>query len=190
MLTVPAYILAGGQSRRFGSDKARALVKGVPWIVRTSQLLEPLVTEITVVAARVDEYADLGLRTIADIQPGLGPLGGLQTALSDLPNHHRALLLCPCDATILKPSWLEQLHALCRDTPAAVFRALDLWQPFPGFYSRECLYSLEIQLSGHSRSLQRFLDEIGPSWLPLPEDWPSHWQVNTPEELRQFAGES
>ncbi|MEZ6193187.1 MAG: NTP transferase domain-containing protein [Phycisphaerales bacterium] len=61
------------------------------------------------VADKEDKYADLGLRTIADHNPGLGPLAGLQAALNDLREGQRWLLLCPCDAIVIKPDWVRQL---------------------------------------------------------------------------------
>jgi molybdopterin-guanine dinucleotide biosynthesis protein A len=81
---VGAYILAGGKSRRFGSDKALAMVEGRPLIARLADRVRPHVARVTVVAERVDKYAHLGLRTIGDVVAGLGPLGGLRTALEDM----------------------------------------------------------------------------------------------------------
>lgn len=71
---VPVYILAGGRSSRFGSDKARAALHGRPMIVRIAELLRPVAESMIVVAEQSDKYADLGLLTIADAIPGQGPL--------------------------------------------------------------------------------------------------------------------
>src|SRR4051794_14706591 len=80
MNTFPAYILAGGQSQRFGSDKARAPLDGKPLIVHVAESLKPIASSVTVVAKDFGEYDDLGLVSIGDLQPGLGPMGGLLTA--------------------------------------------------------------------------------------------------------------
>lgn len=74
-------ILPGGKSSRFGSDEAWALMDGLPLIVRGAQRLQPGVAQTSVVAAAAGHYADWGLRTIADLSPGSGPLAGLQAAL-------------------------------------------------------------------------------------------------------------
>ena len=58
---VPVYILAGGRSRRFGRDKARATTGGAALVVRLAELLTPVAQSITVIAGRPGAYDDLGL---------------------------------------------------------------------------------------------------------------------------------
>lgn len=77
-----AYILAGGRSSRFGSDKARATVDNIPLIVRLQKSIARNVnSQILVIANQVDAYRDLGLATLADDVQHLGPLSGIATAL-------------------------------------------------------------------------------------------------------------
>ena len=52
---VPAYILSGGRSSRFGSDKARALAAGKPLILHAADTVAPVAASITVVADRPDK---------------------------------------------------------------------------------------------------------------------------------------
>src|SRR5436190_19307235 len=107
---LPIYILAGGKSSRFGSDKARAEIDGEPLLARIVRVLKPAAKNFTIVADAENKYGDLGLRTIADVQPGLGPMGGLLTALNDLrePGY---LLLCSCDMVALDCAWVEALES-------------------------------------------------------------------------------
>jgi molybdopterin-guanine dinucleotide biosynthesis protein A len=62
---VAAYILAGGASSRMGQDKGLLEFSGVPLIVRTARLIEPLVAGITIVGSP-GRYAALGLSAIPD----------------------------------------------------------------------------------------------------------------------------
>ena len=186
MTRVPLYLLAGGQSSRFGSDKARATLEGEPLIRRVSRLAALSTSSVTVVANRAGKYADLGLRTIADRRGGLGPLVGLQTALMDLPNGEDWLLLCSCDAAILEPHWLEQLIATRAERfDAIAFQGSDRWQPMPALYCRTALPQIEHQLQEDRRSMQQLLDRLNTAALPQPRDWPERWQVNTPEDLQR-----
>lgn len=82
-----AYVLAGGKSRRFGSDKARAVVHHQPFLLHVARQLAPLCESVWVVAQRAGQYEDLGLATLGDLAPGSGPLAGLQTALSHAGNN-------------------------------------------------------------------------------------------------------
>jgi FdhD protein len=83
--TVSGAVLAGGRSRRMGTDKRRLPVAGRPLLARAVAALQEVVGEVVVVTAPGDEAAvtDLvpGVRAIADLEPDRGPLGGLVTAL-------------------------------------------------------------------------------------------------------------
>lgn len=184
MLTLPTYILAGGRSSRFGSDKARALIGNTPLIQHLCQSLAPLASSITVVAEVADKYADLNLRTIADLAPGQGPKGGLQTALRDLPATQSWLLLCPCDVLRIKPEWLARWADLRADADAVAFKDQQFWQPLPALYARTCLPVVEQQLTAGQRSMQTLLNQIRTAPLPLPPDWAELGSINTPEELK------
>jgi molybdenum cofactor guanylyltransferase len=187
MNRVPAYILAGGQSSRFGSDKARVVLNGERLIDHVYKLLEPVASCFTVVADRADKYADLGLHTIGDLNPGLGPVAGLQTALNDLPQDQTWLLLCPCDAVVIRPHWLEQLLAARDESSHAVAFHGNHWQPMPALYARSCLPIVENQLENKQHSMQQLLDRLDTRRLPQPNDWPHIWQVNSASELESLT---
>ncbi len=184
MKQLPVYILAGGKSSRFGSDKARALLDEQPLVVRVQQMLMPFASRVTAVADRADKYADLGLRTIADLHVGLGPVAGLETALADLSPDEPWLLLCSCDAIILRRSWIDRLldAAGQADHAAIAFRA-DRWQPMPALYARSALPAVREQLKADQRSFQQLLGRLDTAAIPLPPDWPDQWQANTRAQL-------
>ena len=74
-------VLAGGQSRRFGSAKALVPVGGMPLASWSVRALEGAGLSAGVVSADEAIGKALGVPSRADLQPGLGPLGGLWTAL-------------------------------------------------------------------------------------------------------------
>lgn len=88
-------ILAGGQSLRFGSDKALALYHGKPLIEHVAKALLPQVNELVVAGSDHPPY-----RSVADWpDAGEGPLGGLCGALLYAEQHgYDAVLSTPCDA--------------------------------------------------------------------------------------------
>jgi len=183
---LPVFILAGGQSNRFGSDKALAEIQGEPLIKRVSQYLSHIASRTTVIADKPDKYADLGLTTIADLNPGLGPIAGLQTAIRNLTDDETWCLICPCDAIEIKPHWLDMLIAECENALDAVAFKSDRWQPAPALYARCCLPVVDDQIAQKEYSMQRLLDRLATHQLPQPEDWPDPWQINTPEDLAQL----
>ncbi|MCC6581727.1 MAG: molybdenum cofactor guanylyltransferase [Phycisphaeraceae bacterium] len=188
MTRTPVYILAGGRSSRFGSDKARASIRGGTLLKHVADMLSPVACDLTVIADHADKYRDLGFRTIADIRPGLGPLAGLHAALADLPQDHRWLLLGSCDMFVVRRHWLEHLLANADDQrDAAAFRA-QRWQPMPAMYARTTAAAVEAALDSGDRSMQHLLDLLDVAEIPTPADWPADWQVNTVHDLaRQLA---
>jgi molybdopterin-guanine dinucleotide biosynthesis protein A len=110
-------ILAGGQSRRFGSDKAEALFQGKALLDHVADGLRPQV-EALVVAGR--EWP--GLVAVPDWPAaGLGPLGGLAGALQYAQTRgFGALLSCSCDVLGLPDDLIVQLGsgpAIVEDMP-------------------------------------------------------------------------
>ncbi len=76
-MNILGAILAGGQSRRFGADKAEALFEGKPLLEHVADALAPQVGALVVVGR---EWT--GFRSVPDYpSPALGPLGGLAGAL-------------------------------------------------------------------------------------------------------------
>src|SRR5437016_7594766 len=96
-----AAILAGGQSRRIGTDKALLLLAGISLLERIARTTLQVVPNLLIVgrtAPPPDWPADLPATFIADAAPNhatpAGPLLGLITALQ----HTRApVLLLACD---------------------------------------------------------------------------------------------
>lgn len=178
------YILAGGRSRRFGRDKARAEVKGVPMLARQAVWFGDRGWSVVAVGQRAGQYDDLGVVTIGDERPDGGPVEGLRTAL----RHCREgwLLLTSCDLLEVRESWLESLESARAgsgdDTGAVVFRG-ERWQPFPGMYHTRLL---DAQADWHGGSFQRLLDRAEVYAVDAPEA-PGIRQANTPEELDDGA---
>src|SRR5262245_59553696 len=75
-------VLVGGKSTRFGRDKLREVV-GDGWLVDRpiAALREVFGARVAVVGECDDEVAQRGDRVITDRFPGVGPIGGIVSAL-------------------------------------------------------------------------------------------------------------
>ena len=133
---VPAYILAGGRSRRFGSDKARADVGGRAMIVRVADAA-PAPVPVWAVADVAGKYDDLGVATLADAEPGRGPLGGLAAALAHAAEAgHRRVLVLACDQPGVGPLLPPLLE---HDAEVVAYRSDGHPRPLPGLYATALL---------------------------------------------------
>jgi molybdenum cofactor guanylyltransferase len=149
-MRVLGAILAGGQSRRFGSDKAKALFEGRSLLDHVADGLRPQV-EALVVAGR----AWPGLPSVADLPvASLGPLSGLAGALGHARQYgFGAVLSSGCDLLGLPDNLVEQLGA----GPAIVED-----MPVVGLWPSDLAEVLTTWLADPAnRSVYRFADHIG-----------------------------
>lgn len=114
-------ILAGGRSRRFGSPKQLATVGGVQLVERVAGSLRSAgATAVLITGTDGPDLSHL-LPCRVDHQPGLGPLGGLHTALLwGRELGLRGILCVACDLPFLPPALLRRLISLGERYPATV----------------------------------------------------------------------
>lgn len=176
---VPAYILAGGKSSRYGNDKARATLGGRALIQTVADAVRPVASSVTVVADSPGKYADLGLTTIADRVPGRGPLGGLEAAFAHAAGTPRILVLA-CDLAGLRTEWAAQLLHHRRDDVQAVYYTD---QPLLGLYHASLRPQIDAMPEGERRSVHALLERAHKLSLPGPRGWETLKNVNWPEDL-------
>jgi molybdenum cofactor guanylyltransferase len=162
-------ILAGGQARRFGTDKAHALYQGARLIDQVAAALAAQ-CEGVVVCGR-DEP---GFACLPDWpEPGLGPLGGLAAALRHAGAHGFTKVL---SAGVDVPDLPKTLAALLAGEGAAIVES----QPVVGLWPTTALPALEAFLGEGGRGLYRFAERIGARQVELARPL---MNVNRPEDL-------
>ncbi|MFP5239023.1 MAG: molybdenum cofactor guanylyltransferase [Acidobacteriota bacterium] len=108
-----AVVLAGGKSRRLGRDKAAVVVDGQPMLARMVRLAGNFCPAVAV-SGRDPAPLVQGVPWFLDAQTGLGPLGGIVTALE---RYGTACLVLSCDLPLLDSATLEILLAAWRSRP-------------------------------------------------------------------------
>lgn len=188
-----AYILAGGQSSRFGSDKARALVFGDPLLLRLIEKLKSVTRlDIRLVVNEPQRYADFAVAALVDIHPNLGPMGGLYSAIQSIVQHNESgwILLLPCDLLDYDAAWhqafLDQLRIAPTNARAVAFRDAE-WLPFPALYHTSLLPCLQNAIQARQLSPRQLLTSLGDNVLEISvRDLPPVRSINTREELEQY----
>ena len=150
-------ILAGGQSRRFGSDKAEALFEGKALLDHVADALRPQCAELVIAGRQWP-----GLTSVADIpEAGLGPLGGLAGALDYAErNGFDAVLSCGCDLLGIPVDLAKQLGAapaILDDLPIVGLWPVDLTETPAAWLADPA-----------NRSVYRFADFAGARRVPTP----------------------
>jgi molybdenum cofactor guanylyltransferase len=117
-------ILAGGRSRRFGSDKAEAVLDGRTLLDHVAGALRPHCDALVLCGRTHPELVSLEDRPHA----GLGPLGGLCAALAyGQEAGFTAVLSAPCDAPDLPPSLRDRLSEQPVPAYVADLPVIGLW---------------------------------------------------------------
>jgi molybdopterin-guanine dinucleotide biosynthesis protein A len=174
---IAAFILAGGESSRMGSNKALLELGGVPLIVRMARLVESAAAKPTVVGSP-ETYAGLRLRGIRDDWPGAGPLGGIATALraSESPWS----LIVACDLPYLTKPWLEHLiHRAERSNADVVLPLNDAGaEPLCAMYNKTAESAIWLALD---RGIRKVTD--GLAGLHIEHIEPREWKAFDSEGL-------
>lgn len=166
-----------------GRDKAL-----LPW--RDGPLVEAAVSTLQQVAWPVslvgepDRYRDLKLPCFADLRPGLGPLGGLESAL--MHSHTDLNLIATCDTPGLSAEWLAALVARAAGSAADCVIVRDSSgreHPLCGVYRRRCLPMIQSALDAGRLRVLSLLEELDVEWFALPLILQN---INTPNDWDQW----
>lgn len=150
---ISAVLLAGGESRRMGRDKATLLFYDKPlWRIQL-ELLQKLEPAEIFVSARTDPaWRPAGVRFVADDPPSRGPLSGIAASLAQMHTAH--LLTLAIDLPFMSEKYLKflcnQIEAGVGVLPKIGNRA----EPLAAIYPIQARAAFESALAGADFSLQ------------------------------------
>lgn len=157
-LPVTGAVMAGGRSTRLGRDKALLELNGEPLLVRAVRLLGQLCAEVVVIGPTDRAAIVPGVRVIADERPGIGPLGGIATALRAA--RYDRVLVVATDMPLLNPDLLRHLITLDPDAAVAIPRVGDRTQQLHAVYARSCLPFIDEQIAREDFKIDRFFPRV------------------------------
>lgn len=109
---IAAAILAGGQATRLnGLVKGNIKLKNGTTIIQhlINELSKVVFSEIIIVANDKMPYVSYGVEVIADLHKGLGPIAGIEAALTHYLNRFNTTLFLPSDLPAITALEIEQL---------------------------------------------------------------------------------
>jgi molybdopterin-guanine dinucleotide biosynthesis protein A len=166
-------VLAGGESRRYGRPKAMALIGGRPMAQWALDALNPHFSMRGMVGNHPFVARAFGVPSRRDVMPGLGPLGGLITALEWAGEMRlRGAFVLGCDMPLVDPVLVGKIldfrgirkGALVPASPGPLGM-----EPLCAAYSLDCLGpARELARSGR-RSMKALLDSFDFDLIPLED---------------------
>jgi molybdenum cofactor guanylyltransferase len=185
-----AVILAGGQSRRMGFNKALIDVDGRPIISILIDQVRRLTSRILISSNDDSSYRFLNFPVIPDHFAGCGPLAGLHAAMRS--NDCSLYVVLACDLPNLQARLLRSLVSLTEGFDAAIPRTSDgIAHPLCAVYRRTCLPVIEQALQkGSNKFIETFItDVLAVRWVGPDEGVygaADLANINTPEDLQKL----
>ena len=190
---VSGIVLAGGQSRRLGRDKAVELLGGKPMIRRVLERVAGLTSENIVVVADEARGTTLPLledtRVAVDVHPGMGSLGGIFSGLAAAGNEWA--IVAACDMPFLNADLLGYLLSLREGVDVVAPVVAGRPEPTHALYSRECLPFIEERLRAEELKITGFYGRVRVRYveerdiLRFDPELLSFFNVNSPQDLER-----
>jgi molybdopterin-guanine dinucleotide biosynthesis protein A len=193
---VSVAILAGGQSRRMGRDKAVLPVGGRPVIERVIECVMPLSDDVTIITNTPEKYHHLGYRMESDVYPGKGSLGGIYTAIHMA--RYSYCLVVACDMPFLNPNLLQHLMTLTSGFDVVIPCIKDFPETMHAIYGKGCLEPIERRLLADQLKIVAFFEDVRVRYVERDEvarfdpNFYSFLNMNTPgdwEQVQRLAEE-
>ena len=188
---ITSIVLAGGKSTRLGREKALETIVGESLIERVIRRVAPLSTEVIVVMRpeqpRFPLPAQPMVKTVTDLYPGKGSLGGIYSGLYNSSSFHN--LVVACDMPFLNMALLRYLIELCSNFDVVIPTVGGNLEPLHSVYSKNCLAPIEALLKQDKLRIVDFFPSVRVRYVDEVEvdrfdpQHLSFFNINTEEDL-------
>ena len=182
------YILAGGDSKRFGEDKALFEYEGMSMIKRTLNLLSPLVFSTKIVTKSGREFKDFGVEILNDNLDVQTPLAGVLRGLEDSEGWG---LFLACDLPNMNSNVISRLLNSVNDsyekegiTAIIASSADEELQPLVACYHKSGIASIKNSIE-KNQSMKRWLSDSKIKMVTFEDEEP-FININRKEDLSKL----
>lgn len=182
-------ILAGGENRRMGTDKAFLEIDGRPMIDHILAVFSKLFEKTIVVTNTPDRYRDYDVEVTSDALDIRGPLTGIYSGL--LKSTEEYNFVAACDMPFLNPRLISYMGDIAAGQDAVVPQFNGFLEPLHAIYRRGILPVIETQIRRQDRQIRGLFDHIQVRYVtedeivrfdPLKR---SFRNLNTPKEYKE-----
>jgi molybdenum cofactor guanylyltransferase len=182
-------ILAGGQSRRMGRDKAFLPFGRGLLIERVIEVIQQVTADVILITNSPEQYQRFGLPMYTDVIPDAGSLGGIYTGLVSAKTPYG--LCVACDMPFVKPDFLRFLCDTVATADVVIPRNAEDFQPLCAVYSQTCREPIRQKIAAGRLKITGFFDQVRVRVIDgeLLARYDPHdvmfFNANTPEEYAQ-----
>jgi molybdopterin-guanine dinucleotide biosynthesis protein A len=188
---VTGVILAGGKSLRYGRNKALVDIDGIPVIERVINVMGSLFRHLILITNTTDEYSYLKLPMQEDLIKGLGPLGGIFTALMTIRNE--AGFFVACDMPYLNLELIHHMVEVRYDFDAVVPRTHGGTEALHALYDKRCLPPIKRLIDSSQYQILRFFPKVSVRYVDENEirrfdpQLESFFNINKPDAMKNVG---
>lgn len=186
---VTGIVLAGGQSRRMGFNKAEAEVNGETMLIRMIEKLRKVTSDIIISSGSIT-YPDIPWSQIPDEFPQCGPMGGIYSALK--ASSSELNLIVSCDIPLISVPLLKFIVSKAKESDALLTLPVEYTgqqQLLCAVYHRDILPVLKQQIDADQLKMKSLLDLVTVEYINISKDHPLFYErafinVNTASTLQ------
>lgn len=190
-MDISSVILAGGKSLRLGHDKITEKVGNVTLLEKAISRIDSLSKDIVIVTAEersFKEFADNNkVKTVADIFPGRGSLGGIYTGLKKSETFYN--LVVAADMPFLNGELLAYMTEVAEGFDFVIPKIGTFFEPLHAIYSKNCVTPIETMIRKTRRVIIELFDFVKVRYVEAEEierfdpEHLSFFNINTVEDL-------
>lgn len=180
-----ALILAGGDSRRMGQDKATLVLDGKSLLERVTGTMQAIFPRV-IVSVRQPRVG-LELRQVCDEVTASGPLAGLVAGLAQADTPW--VFAVACDMPFVSPALVVKLADFRAGHQAVVPMVGGHPQPLAAFYAASALEAMRTSLASGDLSLRGMLGKLDVCFVDEAElracdpQLRSFFDLDTPQDV-------
>ena len=197
-MKITGLLLAGGESRRFGSPKAFAIYYDKPFYQVVLNQLHPVVDE-AIIVTKMNLLKQFSMQVTEDIKvikdevafQGMGPLAGIYSGINQSNGDY--YLTVACDMPFVTDglfSLLIEEQSMHRDAMAIVPVSSGRRQPLCALYHSSCQPVIEELLLSGKRRMNDLLKSIDVHFVEVENREKQFLNVNTREEFKLVQKET
>jgi molybdopterin-guanine dinucleotide biosynthesis protein A len=182
-------ILAGGENRRMGTDKAFLDVAGRPLVERVINVLKGLFERVIIVTNTPQAYARYAVSVVTDAIDKRGPLTGIYSGLLASKDDYNFVVAC--DMPFLNSGLIGHMAKEAEGYDVVVPDILGKVEPLHAVYNKRLLPLIESQIRRDSRQIQKIFETVKVRRITEEEidrfdpERRSFINLNTPKEYEE-----
>jgi molybdopterin-guanine dinucleotide biosynthesis protein A len=178
-------ILSGGKSSRMGKEKGKCLLKGKPLIEYSFELLKNI-CDTVIISANSNDYDYLGCRVVKDDVEGMGPAGGIYSALKASETTDNIVI--SADMPILSAGLLGYVLSFKKNLEAVIPIFNGYPEPLCAYYRKSCISVFGKSLKTGKYKMLEIIKELNCEFVEIEPSLSIYGHhlftnVNTPEDL-------